>query len=260
MAAGCSWPPGGAARGSGLAVVGCGLALLTHFTSPATTILGAFLIGAIVAAAPTAQWKAPVAWIRTAALSVWVVLLILAMAAELPLNAGVRAAAAGAPLAANEAFEAAQALRPWDADIASIAAQSLASAADRQVDGAGPQAIVWARRSLAQVPTSALSSKALAIGLQYTGDLDGARQVLADLVVRTPSDSEALHRLGGICFLLGDANAAVQNLERAAALDPLNGDIWLTLRYVYEQLGNSAAAARADQQIAEIESSDTPAP
>lgn len=238
--------------GALLAVLGWGLALLTHFTSPGTTILAAFLLGAIVAAAPVAQLRAPVAWIRAAALSIWTVLLILAMAAELPLNAGVRAAAAGAPIAASEAFDAAQALRPWDADIASIAAQSLASAADQQVDGAAEEAIIWARRSLAQVPSSALSSKALAVGLQYTGDLAGARQVLTDLVTRSPSDSEALHRLGGICFLLGDADAAVQNLERAAELDPRNRDIWVTLRYVYEQVGDSAGVSRADQQIATI--------
>ena len=239
--------------GALLAVLGSGLALLTHFTTPGTTILGAFLAGAVVAGAPLSELSASLRGVRVAAVTAWLVLLSIAVSAEIPLNRGVQAAAGDDTVAASEAFTVAQALRPWDADTASIAAQSFAAAADRQVSGAPQEAISWARRSLERLPESALSAKALAVGLQYSGDLAGARQVLVELVARAPQDPEALHRLGGIRFLLGESAAATQDLERAAELDPLNSDIWLTLGYVYGQTGDTAGVARAEQHLASLD-------
>ena len=111
----------------------------------------------------------------------------------------------------------------------------------------------WAEQSLELVPDSLLSGKALAVGLQFSGELREARDVLAGLAERSPYDPQVLHRLGGIQFLLGDSAEATENLEKAAGLDPDNVDIWLTLRYVYEQTGDAAGAARADARVADLQ-------
>lgn len=220
--------------GGSLAVAGFGVALLTHFTSPGTTILAAFLAGAIVAIPPGEALPLLVTRSRLVLVSVWVVLLGLATAAEVQLGAGVAQAAVGNTAAASGSFAAAQALRPWDADAASIAAQSFASAAENGVQAAAPEAVGWAERSLALAPDSVLSAKALAVGLQYSGELERAKDVLEGLDDRAPYDPQVLHRLGGIQFLLGDSDTALGTLERAAKLDPGNADIAETLQFVRE--------------------------
>jgi len=233
--------------GSLLAIAAFGMTLMTHFTAPGTTILAAILVGIVVSTPPTSPPLAsrPLTIVtglrrgRLAALVALVVFLGLCSSAELPLQRGIELAAAADVAGADAAFSTAQALRPWDGDVASIAAQSFAAAAESGVEGGPFMAVQWATRALDTVPNSVLAAKALAVGAQYSGDFDTAIAVLAPLADRVPTDPQVAHRLGGMLALTGDLDGARVELERAARLDPDNTDVQLTLEYVLEQIALS---------------------
>jgi O-antigen ligase/Flp pilus assembly protein TadD len=243
---------------AGLAVAGFGVALLTHFTSPGTTIVAALLLGVLLAV-PTPQ-SAPARTLgpatrnalvraRPVVMGVWALALVLATSAELSLSSGVSQAASGDVAAADSSFSSAFALRPWDADAASIAAESMAHAAEGEVPGAAQLATSYAQRALRGTPDSVLASKALAIGQQYSGELEDARTTLEALRTVVPLDGGVAQRLGGISVLLGDFSVAETQLLEAVTLLPGDPAPWQTLEYLYQQTGDSDAEASAREQI-----------
>ncbi|WBM79396.1 O-antigen ligase family protein [Cryobacterium breve] len=220
-----------AAAGAGLA--GYGVALLTHFTAPSTTIVAAVLLGLLVSQAPTAPVPSPsasagegaamrrgAAGVRSVLLVAWAVWLVVLVGSDVPLAAGVSAAARGDVAGAAASFERAQALRPWDGDLASIAAQSFAAEADAQVAGAAGLAVEWAERSRALLPGTVATERALAVGQIGTGDLAGAQSTLAALAARAPNDVAVAVQHAVALYLGGDANASGLEVRRALALDP----------------------------------------
>jgi tetratricopeptide (TPR) repeat protein len=102
---------------------------------------------------------------------------------EIPMQQGISAASAGRPAEAASFFDQALAAPPWDADTASIAAQSLAQAAEMQVPGAAELSIGYARKALEATPNSLSAAKALSVGQQYAGDLEGAENTLNALTL-----------------------------------------------------------------------------
>lgn len=245
-----------AAAGAGLA--GFGVALLTHFTAPSTTILAALLIGVLVSRAPEADTKSGSAvvpdsgtgshstagsgstvtsrptrgagasatsrrfapGIRSVLLLGWAVWLIVLSGADVPLAAGVTAAAHGDVAGAEASFDRARALRPWDADLTSIAAQALAAAADARVAGAAEPTVLWAERSRALLPGTVATERALAVGQLNAGDLAGARSTLASLAALAPNDVAVAVQHAVALYLAGDVAAAGLEDRRALALDP----------------------------------------
>lgn len=236
-----------------LAIVAFGVVLLTHITAPATVILAGVSLGALLAVPPSPRKPSVAAvYLRPALLSVWLLAFLLMTIAELPLQQGVQRAAQDDVAGAQSAFEQAAALRPWDADIPSIAAQAFASRTEAGAPGAQAATIAWGERALAAVPDSVPTGKALAVGLQYVGRLDEAAGLLRSMRDLAPNDPVIAHRLGGILFLLGDAEGARTELERAALLDPNNAAVFETLEYVCQQLGDLPAAAEARARIERI--------
>ncbi|MCU1481122.1 MAG: hypothetical protein JWQ19_1908 [Subtercola sp.] len=256
--------------GALLGLTGYGLILLTHFTAPATTIFAAVLLGAVVARAPRGISDAATAgsirsrafrMTRVGLLGLWAIALLVTCAAEVPMKAGVDAAASGSLASANSAFAAAAALRPWDADVPLIAAQSFAAAADAGaaagtgtggVDATTADALtlVWAQRALDRLPDSVLAAKALAVGQQYAGDAPAAVATLSALNERAPNDPDTLHRLGGMLYITGDATGAEQALIQATTLDPSDKNAWLTVQFVAQQLGDQVVVDRATAALA----------
>ncbi|TFD45846.1 hypothetical protein E3T55_18050, partial [Cryobacterium frigoriphilum] len=238
-----------AAALAGLA--GFGVALLTHFTAPSTTIVAAVLAGLLLAADPTGGARARLAGagnaalargVRTAALVFWTAALLMVMSAEVPLSAGVTAAARGQLADADSAFDHARSLRPWDADLASIAAQSFAAASDAAsaaasqasaepadraaaasvaVD-AGQLAIEWAQRSRAELAGTVATERALAVGQLAVGDVTGAGRTLAVLVRLAPNDPAIAVQNAIVLYAGGDIAGAAVEVERALELDPQN--------------------------------------
>ncbi len=214
---------------------GFGVALLTHFTAPSTTILAALLVGVLVAqpgAHPgrlggllpgrpgSGAGRSVVAGIRTVLLVGWAVWLVVLTGAEVPLAAGVAAAARSEVAAAEESFETAQRLRPWDADLASIAAQSFAAAADAQVRGAAPPTVAWAERSRAVLPDTVATERALAVGQLSSGDAAAAAHTLDALAVVAPRNVAVAVQHAVALYLAGDISGCEIAVRHALTLDP----------------------------------------
>jgi Flp pilus assembly protein TadD len=138
-------------------------------------------------------------------------------------------------------------MRPWDGDVALIAAQSMAAVADARPDetDAAVLTVAWSERALRSAPDSLLGAKALAVGQQAAGDLHGARRTLARLADRYPFDAQVAHRYGGVLIVQGALEPARDQLVRASRLAPDDPDVWATLAYVEEQLGEAGAARTA---------------
>ncbi|MGY4859458.1 O-antigen ligase family protein [Cryobacterium sp. AP23] len=216
-----------AAALAGLA--GYGVGLLTHFTAPATAIPAALLLGVLLAVPAEGGWRANPrragAWrvgasLRTGLLALWVVWLIVLTGAEVPLAEGVAAARRGDVPAAEAAFGRAQALRPWDADLASIAAQSFAALADGGVAEAAAPAVVWAERSRMTLPGTVATEKALVVGQLASDDLNAAAGTLANLAVLAPRDSGVAAQYAVALYLQGDLAQSRAQVDRALGLDP----------------------------------------
>jgi O-antigen ligase len=237
--------------GSLLALVGCTIALLVHFTSPTTTLLTAFLVGIVVSKPASHAYVIRTSrrmW-GTLTFAAWVVFLGVTAFAEIPLASGIRQAQGGDLAGAQYSFELAQSLRPWDVDTTLLAAEAFASAADRGVPNAARPATAWARDALGMVPTSVQAGKALAVGMQYSGEFSASAGTLNHLRLEAPNDPDLEHRLGGVLILEGDYAAAQAALERASTLAPDDLNTWITLNYLYTLESNHAGIARTSSQI-----------
>jgi len=210
-------------------LAGYGLALLTHFTAPSTSILAALLVGILVSAAPPSglRWRLPegarrtlMSRMRTAALVIWAGWLVTIMSADVSLGAAVSAAANGDLDRARTQFESAQRLRPWDADLASIAAQSFAAAADGGLPEAAGDAIAWAERSRATLPNTVATERALATGQMAAGDTRGAERTLAALSALAPLNAVVASQHALSLCAIGDIPQCTSEVDRAFSLDP----------------------------------------
>jgi len=78
------------------------------------------------------------------------------------------------------------------------------------------------RRALAGFPDSHRTRYLLAVVLKESGEIDAATTVLSELVKASPESPRAYYHRGTCHFLRGRAREAAADLERAAALDPIN--------------------------------------
>lgn len=197
----------------GLAAVCIGWS--THFPMPSTGLLAGLLLG--ISCAEPVRRGASRGWRRARALlaAVWLLLFGVVVAAEYPLAAGVAASSAED---ADRAFAAAAALRPWDGEVASIAAQTFAAHANAGAVGAGEYGAAWADRALELIPHSAAARTALGISLRAQGDLPGAAEALSAVLEAQPNDPRAMAQLGVTLMIAGDTGRGSALIERAASL------------------------------------------
>jgi O-antigen ligase len=239
------------------AVGACGTAMLTHFTSPGTTGLLAFVCGGILGTAGAhsvklqAQGNEPKIWkdaLRLAGIPAFAIILAVAIpaaSAEWPMKSGVQLVAMGNMDAANDSFEAAHSLRSWDSDTALLAAQAFTGPAAEDDPAAASFAMQWAEKSLEKTPNSLEAGLALAIGQLNSGELNAAKEGLDHLIERAPFNEAAYIQRGIANFGLGDVGASIADLHAAAELAPRSGTPWTILARIYERTGDEAAAASA---------------
>lgn len=200
------------------AVLAVGVVLSTHFTVAGTTLLACFLAGSLVAVDGASDVTVNRAVSVVAGLVAPFV--VLAAAADLPLQRGVGAAAAGDVTGAQDGFELAAGLRWWDGDVAMLAAQAMAGTIATGDPRSVPWTVEWADRSLDSTPETYASGLAKAVALTSSQRADEAIGVLDDLVERFPTRVDPRVQRAIARAVVGDVTGARSDLRAAKALDP----------------------------------------
>jgi hypothetical protein len=204
------------------ATVGYGVAILPNFTIAGSTCLAAFLVGCLVAEPGSRKEPTPYRWGVFAAAALGVVVFAMSAAAERSLRDGIEQASRGDSSAADAAFDQASHLRPFDGDVAMIAAQTQAGLADGDVEGAAARAERWARKSLDRTPDTYASGLALAVAQIHDNRLEDARRTLDRFVTLFPTEPGVRIQRGLARFGLGDVDGARSDLRLARQFDPRN--------------------------------------
>lgn len=203
---------------AGIALAGLVVGLLTHFTAASTGVLGGLLVG-IIAGQPVLK-HAPRAWGYTVAavLAVWALAFAVATAADYRVAAAMRAPTA---VQADVEFAAAQALRPWDGDLASIAAQSLTQRADFGDPAAPALAIEWSERAIEMLPESLAPRIANGVATRLAGRPDDAIALLSTLRDDYPNSPD-------VAVQLAIAHLQAGELDEGRALLLEVREVWPT--------------------------------
>ncbi|MEZ3159269.1 O-antigen ligase family protein [Microbacterium sp. BWT-B31] len=233
--------------GALVAIPAAGVALLTHVTSPTTLAPLAMLVGLLVAVPP----RGPTArsWVVAASVigCVWLAFLLACTIADAALLDGRRAIMSGDLDRSVASFDTAQAFRPWDADVALVAAQSLGAAMDHGLAGAADPAAAWARRGAEALPSSSRAQYVAGMVALGRGEDDLAAGYLAKAAELSPADPRIHHELGVARLVGGDAAGARPALERAVELAPDSTSSWVALRDACAALGDDACVVRSEE-------------
>lgn len=203
------------------AVTAYGVALQANFTTAGVTCLALFLAGRLVAE----EMPAPVRHRRlerlvTAAACLGLLWSASAAVSEVTLRRGIDAAAAGEVTDARRMFSATQRLRPMDADVCMLAAQSLALPASSGDRAAAEETLRWARCSRLRTPDTLASGLAAGVALDTLGRPQEAAVELDRLARLFPAEPSVFIQRAVTSAQLGDTPAALQDLARAHVLDP----------------------------------------
>lgn len=224
-----------------LAVVpAVGLALCFSPTSPKTLLPVAVLAGVLVAVAGSRVRSTLWRGLATAAIAVWAAWLAVCAVADAEVLRGVRAAFAGQIAEADAAFAAASALRPWDADVALIAAQSIGGVYKSGLAGASDVAWAWGSLAADRLPASAAAQEAAGVIALERGDTGTAVAALERAASRSPANPRIAHELGLARFASGDLDGARTALSRALDLAPDSDETRRALDDVCDRLGAGA--------------------
>lgn len=245
------------------AVAGVATALAVHVTSPLTTAPTALLAGALIARPPSppplpVSRTRPQRWTGIAGLLLWLAVLVPAVAAEWPLQAaysavgGASAASATADAEADASFRLAQRLRPWDADIAMLAAHAFATRALAGDASAIEPTGRWADAALVRLPRSSTAIAAASAAAELSGDLERAETLMTSLVGAEPTNAEWLLRRGVIRAEEGDTSGAEEDFLASAERAPDTPEPWRNLGVLYRQSGDEERARVADDRAEEL--------
>lgn len=233
------------------ATVGYGVALGAYFTTPGTSGLAAFLVGALVAEPSTSQRPAQraIRWVVGVVALVWGVTLAAGGVAELHLQRAAVLAARGEVIVAEDAVRDAARWRPWDPDLPLLAAQVFVAGAHVGDRASADAALRWSDQALVRTPRSLEAARVRAVALLALGRPDEATGLLDALLLRSPYDDRLLLARGSARAAAGRWAAAQKDLERAATYAPHDPLVWQNLAVVYGARGadaeSEAAASRA---------------
>ena len=232
-------------------LIGYGVALLVHLTSPGPTAAAAVFGGALLAvpAGSALERMSQGRVLRervVATLACLLAVVLLAGAfAELALKSAVSAVGDGDLEGADHAFALAQRLRPWDPDLAAVAGHAFAVVAGAGNQRAATFATPWLDSARLRTPSAVSVLADLASVAEAQQDFAGAGRLLDEALGRDGSNPQLLLQRGVVYAESGDYANAEKLLLRAASLAPHSPDPWTDLARVYTLQGRAAEAAAA---------------
>lgn len=254
----------GAAAGAGrdllwgsLAAVCAGaVTLLAQPTSPKTLLLLGLLGGCLIAlpSGGGGRRSRRVRAVTSGLFAVWFALIAVWTGGDVAMLQGLRAAAAGDARSADARYTTAQALRPWDADVALSAAQSLGSIPPDGVPDVSALAAAWAVSAARQLPASAAAAEAegmTSLFAAHSEEEEGAAAATVALgraVTLSPQNPRLWHEYGLAAFAIGDLVTARAAFERASILAPDADISRRALADVCARLGDAGCSADAGDE------------
>lgn len=228
--------------------------LAVGFTTAGVTLPACLLLGAVAAqpwpapepreaAEPRRARAARGAWLALGA--VWAVVLAVAAVGEVELARGTNAAAVGRAAEADAHFSTAQHLRPWDPDVALLAASAFAGGAAAGDTAEALLALTWTERGLAAVPTSVEVAVARARALGALGRPADGLALLEPLLAAAPLDTDLLTTAAVLDVRARDLPSALARLRTVTEVAPEDVDAWTDVATIARALGDDALAERA---------------
>jgi len=163
---------------------------------------------------------------------------------------------------ADTAFKMSERLRPWDADVALLAAtalsrQSMTEPSHPERNGLDPaslsaSALSWAERAVDRLPESSEAALALATAQEGVGDLTAALRTYQGLKSLSPTNALVWQRQGVVQAETGELPEAETSLLRAAILSPTSAEPWQNLAMLYDLMNRPDDKAAALRRATEL--------
>ena len=254
-----SAPIAGACAGLAAYVV----TLMTHFTSPGTTVTAAFLGGWVVSTqlptkGPALAMRERLSpklgqWLPVVVVAVTAVVLAATSISEVFIARAISATEAGRVDQSKQDWQIAARLRPWDSDLTQREARAYSAAVQRGVIPAAT-CLAPTLRAYEQFPSSSEVAVDRALCLDANVKYSDAFTVVSTALQRDPANVDLAILAGVTKAEAGDLNQAEKLLLEAAALRPTSPVPWQDLAVVYDRIGNTSAAANARARAAELKS------
>jgi arylsulfatase A-like enzyme/Flp pilus assembly protein TadD len=119
-----------------------------------------------------------------------------------------------------------------------------------------PEAVVWFRKYLEVVPTSAYAHHWLAVCFLRMNDRDGALREAAAALAIDPRFSDARIMRGGILATRGDYGGAIAELRQAIATDPAKPMLRLDLAKILSEAGRTSEAEAEYRSLLQLRPDD----
>jgi O-antigen ligase/Flp pilus assembly protein TadD len=243
-------------------LVGYGVALSVHLTSPGTTSLAALFGGVLLARPPSTararstvrHWRLPraVDVAVPSALAVLALALVLAAAAEIPMKAAIQAIGRGDLGSGQTDFNTAHDLRPWDIEVDLTAGHAYAVEALDGVAAAAGYGQPWLASARSRLPSSEQVLEDLAAVRDSTGAYDQAASLLDRALRLDPFNPQLLLRRGVVDAQLGSDGSAEQLFLEVARIAPASPQPWSDLATLYRAENRPADAERAAARAAQL--------
>jgi hypothetical protein len=241
--------------GTLIGLVGYGVTLLFHLTSPGTTIAAATFAGAALAA-PAGE--AALRWWDRASVVVAGVLVVVftsAAVSELVLRHASEQVADGRLATAEHEFDVVRGLRVWDVDLPAVIAHEFVSVSAGGDAGFGTAARSYAQRWLDRTGPIAQDESVRedrALVLEGAGRYADALTVVDGILAGDPDNPLLLLRQGVLYGELHRYPDAERALRRAASISPSSPEPWSDLATLYGLEGKPAQQAAAQRRAQQL--------
>jgi tetratricopeptide (TPR) repeat protein len=108
------------------------------------------------------------------------------------------------------------------------------------------------RKSVAKFPDNPLAHYELGKLLYRRGELPGSKKALIEAVRLEKNNAEYLRKLGAVLLALNEVDEAMVHVQQAAALDPQDPQIYLSLGQAYQRKGEREKALEFRKKYQEM--------
>jgi hypothetical protein len=230
-----------------VSLVGYGVAGAVGLTSPGPTLLAAVFLGVALSAPskeqPSHRWPPTLAASGLLALGV---MFLFGAIAEIPLRHAILDVSKGDPSAAQHDFEAARVLRPWDVDLADVAAHAFITYGIASGDSTSvADSATWLSRVPGELHSDEQVELDTASLAEAHREYSAAESILGHVLTIDRGNPAVLLQRGIVEAEATQDADAQRDFLAATVIAPQDPGPWQDLATLYTQEGKTAQAAAA---------------